>query len=61
MEQGLYQKALECDECSNKGVASYLKAGTGRLLRDVHGDFHRGSDGDDPPIICDFCERAIQG
>jgi hypothetical protein len=59
MEDGPYLRTLAC-ECSNKGAALYFGAGTHRRLHDWDGDFHRGGEGDDPPIICDICRRPVK-
>jgi hypothetical protein len=58
MEDATYLNALQC-ECSNKGAAVYLGAGAHRRLHDLDGDFHRGGESDDPPIICDLCGRSV--
>jgi len=52
-------RTLEC-ECMNKGVAVYLVHMSKRRLTDLVGDFKRGDKSDDPPIICDFCGKAVQ-
>jgi len=44
----------------NKGVAVYLVHMSKRRLTDLVGDFKRGDKSDDPPIICDFCGKAVQ-
>ncbi|HEX3432112.1 MAG TPA: hypothetical protein VHT03_14630 [Rhizomicrobium sp.] len=59
MEDGSYLHTLRCG-CGNTGVAIYLAASKQRRLHDLDGDFHRGSERDDPPIICDLCGRTVQ-
>jgi len=59
MEDGTYVNALQC-ECSNKGVAIYSGTGTQRRLHELGGDFHRGGESDDPPVICDFCGLPVK-
>lgn len=51
-------RMLKC-ACNNKGVALYVTVGEKRKLADLTGEFQREGDGDDPLIICTFCEAVV--
>jgi hypothetical protein len=59
MEDTTYLKTLEC-ACRNEGMAIYSGIHAYRRLHDLDGEFHRGGEDDDPPIICDLCGRTLK-